>query len=143
VPLSREWEFVRSYLELERVRLGDRLRVTLEADDAALATAVPPFSLQPVVENAILHGIAPRASGGSVAVSARRSGGRLILTVADDGLGTPPAAVAASPRIGLRLLQERLGALYAGRARLSFDNPERGGFRVCLDLPDDPGPEVS
>lgn len=143
VPLAREWDFVRSYLELERVRLGDRLRVTLEADETALDATVPPFSLQPVVENAILHGIAPRASGGSVAVSARRSGGRLTLTVSDDGLGTRTAAVAASPRIGLRLLQERLGALYAGRAHLSFDNPESGGFRVCLDLPDDPGLEAS
>jgi hypothetical protein len=110
VPLSREWDFVRSYLELERMRLGDRLRVSLEADQGALDVTVPPFSLQPVVENAIVHAVAPRASGGRVTVSARRSGGRLTLSVADDGPGSAAAAIAGSSRIGLHLLQERLAA---------------------------------
>jgi len=143
VPLSREWDFVRSYLELEGMRLGSRLRVSLEADDAALDVTVPPFSLQPIVENAILHGIAPRASGGCVAVSARRSDGRLRLAVADDGPGSSADAIAASSRIGLRLLQERLAALYDGRAHLVFESPAGGGFRVFLDLPDDPGLELA
>jgi LytS/YehU family sensor histidine kinase len=143
VPLSREWDFVRSYLELEHVRLGDRLQVRLEADAAALEAAVPPFALQPLVENAIIHAIAPRASGGRLEVSARRSGGRLCLTVTDDGPGSAQADVAASPRMGLRLLQERLAALYAGRAHLSFESPEGGGFRVRLELPDDAATELA
>ncbi len=143
VPLSREWEFVRSYLELEHVRLGDRLQVRLDADASALEAAVPPFALQPLVENAIIHAIAPRASGGRLEVLARRSGGRLCLTVSDDGPGRAPAEVAASPRMGLRLLQERLAALYAGRARLSFESPEGGGFRVRLELPDEAAPELA
>jgi signal transduction histidine kinase len=137
VPLAREWDFVRSYLDLESVRLGDRLRVSLDADPAALEAAVPPFALQPLVENAIVHGIAPRAGGGRVDVSVRRSGGRLHLAVSDDGPGGSEAEIAASPRMGLRLLQERLAALYAGRARLSFESPEGGGFLARLDLPDD------
>ncbi|HEY7114922.1 MAG TPA: histidine kinase [Thermoanaerobaculia bacterium] len=137
VPLAREWDFVRSYLDLERVRLGDRLRVSLDADPSALDVSVPPFALQPLVENAIIHGIAPRAGGGRVDVSVRRSGGRLELAVADDGPGGSEADIAASPRMGLRLLQERLAALYAGRARLSFESPEGGGFRARLELPDD------
>jgi signal transduction histidine kinase len=141
VPLSREWDFVRSYLELERVRLGDRLRVSLEADESALEVPVPPFALQPLVENAIIHGVAPRASGGRVDVSIRRSGGRLRLAVSDDGPGGSEAEIAASPRMGLRLLQERLTALYAGRAHLSFESPASGGFRVRLDLPEDAAPE--
>ena len=143
VPLAREWDFVRSYLDLERIRLGDRLTVSFEADPSALDTAVPPFALQPLVENAILHGVAPRASGGKIAVSARRSDGRLELSVSDDGPGCPPAAVAESPRMGLRLLQERLATLYRGDARLSFETPETGGFRVRLELPADPGGERS
>ncbi len=78
VPLSREWAFVQSYLELERMRLGPRLRVEVDADASALEVAVPPFALQPLVENAIVHAVAPRAAGGRVEVSARRSGGRLL-----------------------------------------------------------------
>jgi signal transduction histidine kinase len=141
VPLSREWDFVTSYLELERVRLGDRLRVSLEADDAALAVLVPPFALQPLVENAIVHAVAPRAAGGLVEVSARRSNGTLTLAVRDDGPGAAEDAVAASPRMGLRLLRERLGALYSGRATMAFERPEGGGLRVRLDLPDEAVPE--
>jgi LytS/YehU family sensor histidine kinase len=135
VPLSREWEFVRSYLELESMRLGPRLRVAVDADEAALAVSVPPFALQPLVENAILHGVAPRASGGLVEVSARRANGRICLAVRDDGPGTSEEAIAASPRTGLRLLEERLAALYGGRARLAFETPADGGFRVRLELP--------
>ena len=137
VPLSREWEFVRSYLELERVRLDDRLCVEIQADVAALEVAVPPFALQPLVENAIVHAVAPRASGGRVDVMARRSGGRLRLSVRDDGPGATEAAIARSPRMGLRLLRERLAALYGGRARVLFESPPGGGFVVVLDLPDD------
>jgi signal transduction histidine kinase len=142
VPFSREWDFAKSYLELERIRFGERLGVALEADEAALSVAVPPFALQPLVENAILHGVAPRASGGRIEVSARRLDGWLSVTVRDDGPGTSPDAIRASPRMGLRLLQERLAALYSGRARLSYESPEDGGFRVRLEVPDDRAPEA-
>jgi len=137
VPLSREWDFVKSYLELEGLRLGDRLRVSLDAEPDALLASVPPFALQPLVENAIVHGVAPRASGGRIEVSARRAGGRLRLSVRDDGPGAAEAAVLASPRMGLRLLRERLAALYGGRAFVRLETPPGGGFAVLLDLPDD------
>ena len=137
VPLAREWDFVMSYLELERVRLGSRLTVSAAADDGALDVAVPPFALQPLVENAIVHGVAPRAAGGRIEVSARRADGRLRLCVRDDGPGATEEQVAASPRTGLRLLRERLAALYSGRARMRFETPPGGGFGVVLDLPDD------
>ena len=143
VPLSREWDFVTSYLGLERVRLGDRLSVSMRADDDALEVPVPPFALQPLVENAIIHAVAARASGGRVEVSARRSAGRLVLAVADDGPGASEAGIAASPRMGLRLLQERLAALYGARARLVYESPAEGGFRVRLEMPDDAAPEVA
>jgi signal transduction histidine kinase len=137
VPLAREWDFVTSYLELERVRLGGRLTVSASADDGALDVAVPPFALQPLVENAIVHGVAPRAGGGRIEVSARRADGRLKLCVRDDGPGATEEQVASSPRTGLRLLRERLAALYSGRARMRFETPPGGGFGVVLDLPDD------
>ncbi|HTR02808.1 MAG TPA: histidine kinase [Thermoanaerobaculia bacterium] len=143
VPLSREWDFVCSYLELERVRLGERLRVEVRAEPAALEVPVPPFALQPLVENAVVHGIAPRASGGRVSVTARRAAGRLRLEVEDDGPGARAADVAASPRTGLRLLQERLAALYGGRAEVRFETPETGGFAVSLEVPDDGSAEGS
>jgi signal transduction histidine kinase len=141
VPLSREWDFVKSYLDLERIRFGDRLRVTLDADDAALAVPVPPFALQPLVENAIVHAVAPRAGGGAVELSARRVNGSLRLAVRDDGPGAGADAIAASPRMGLRLLRERLAALYDGRARLAFERPDGGGLRAVLEVPDDPAGE--
>lgn len=143
VPLSREWEFVTSYLELESVRLGGRLSVEMHADAAALEMSVPPFALQPLVENAVIHGIAPRASGGVVAVSARRAGSMLRLEVLDDGPGASPEAIAASPRTGLRLLQARLGVLYAGRARVEFESVPSGGFCARLELPAEGAAEVA
>jgi LytS/YehU family sensor histidine kinase len=96
---------------------------------------VPPFALQPLVENAITHAIAPRREGGRLLVAAERVNGRLRVDVEDDGPGTSDAAVLASPRLGLRLLRERLQALYAGDALLRFERLEPAGVRVRLELP--------
>ena len=142
VALRDEWAFVTSYLELERLRLGERLRLELWADPGALDVPIPPFAVQPLVENAITHAVAPRASGGAVAVSVRCEPPLLRIEVRDDGPGASEAAILASPRMGLRLLRERLATLYAGRARLVFDSAEGGGLRVRLDLPDDGFPET-
>lgn len=136
VTLREEWAFVTSYLGVEQVRLGDRLRFELELDPSAEDVPIPPFALQPLVENAVTHAIAPRASGGRLHVSARRSQGQLHLEVRDDGPGVTPAALRDSPRTGLRLLRERLQALYAGQAQLSFDEAPGGGLLVRLELPD-------
>jgi signal transduction histidine kinase len=135
VAFREEWAFVTSYLALEQMRFGERLAVTLRADDEVMDVAVPPFALQPLVENAITHAIAPRREGGRLSLLARRRGGRLLLEVQDDGPGTSEAAVLASPRLGLRLLRERLAALYAGEARLSFESVAEGGLLVRLELP--------
>ncbi len=135
VALREEWAFATSYLALEQMRLGERLRVTLQAGDDVMDIPVPPFALQPLVENAITHAVAPRREGGRLSLLARRLEGRLLLEVQDDGPGTSEAAVLASPRLGLRLLRERLAALYGGEARLSFESVGGGGLRVRLDLP--------
>lgn len=141
VAFREEWAFVTSYLALEQLRLGERLRLTLRAGDEVMDVPIPPFALQPLVENAITHAIAARRDGGRLGVTAERAGGRLRVEVADDGPGTSEAAVLASPRLGLRLLRERLAALYQGDARLGFEPAADGGLRVLLDLPDDGCPE--
>jgi signal transduction histidine kinase len=135
VTLAEEWAFVRSYLEIEGLRLGERLRLRLEADPEALPGLVPPFVLQPLVENAILHAVAPRKAGGHVAVTARRRGQGLRLEVCDDGPGMPSTLTTAGAGLGLRLLRERLSLLYAGGAQLTLQPGEGGGLRATIDLP--------
>jgi hypothetical protein len=139
VRLGEEWEFVERYLALEGLRLGGRLRARLEAEDGLLDAVVPAFSLQPLVENAIRHAIAPRAGGGTVVVSARRAGAALVLAVEDDGApeagGAAAGPSAGGPGLGLRLIRERLGALHGGAARLETGRSALGGFRAAVTVP--------
>ena len=137
-PLRNEWEFMGSYVDLETIRLGDRLRVTRRADEAALDQSVPTFSLQPLVENAVRHGIAPRAAGGRIEIEAQLEGDTLRLTVSNDMDGASAAAVespADEGGIGLRVLRDRLDVLYRGRARMTAGPTAEGGYRVVLTLP--------
>ncbi len=133
--LRHEWEFTECYLDLETIRLGERLRTKIQADPAALDRLVPSFSLQPLVENAIRHGIAPHAGGGSLRISAALNGGSLRLEVENDCEGLSPSSPAGESGMGLRVLQERLEALYGGRATLQAGATPDGRFRVVLDLP--------
>lgn len=133
VAFADEWAFVRSYLEIESLRLEDRLRLRMEADPEAKSVLVPPFVLQPLVENAILHAIAPRAQGGQLAITARLREEVLLLEVCDDGPGLPSAAAARSG-LGLRLLRERLALLYGGGASLSLQPAQGGGVRATIEL---------
>jgi signal transduction histidine kinase len=135
VPLAREWDFVRDYLQLEQLRLGDRLRVEESCDPEARAVLVPPFALQPLVENAIRHGIAQSPAGGRVCVTARVQGERLTMQVEDDGLGCDPGAWAHAAGLGLRSLRERLAASYRDAARLEVVTSPGAGFRVSIELP--------
>jgi two-component system, LytTR family, sensor kinase len=114
VPLREELDFVRSYLEIEQARFEDRLRVRWAVDDDVLDALVPPLLLQPLVENAVRHGLAPRASPGYVEISARRQGGRLLLSVRDDGIGVVDRGRTgrAGGGFGLTSTRERLAALY-------------------------------
>lgn len=135
VILRDEASFVRSYLDLERLRLGDRLRVSFDAPEAALDGLVPAFALQTLVENAIRHAIAPRPEGGTLGVRAERENGRLRVAVEDDGPGVGGAAPGEAPGLGLRLLRERLAALHGGDASLEISSRPAGGTRALLDLP--------
>jgi signal transduction histidine kinase len=134
VTLREEWDFVRSYLDLESLRLGERLQLSLAADEQAMDCLVPAFVLQPLVENAIRHAVAPRARGGRLDVQARRNGDTLRLSVSDDGPGLAPGALEAARGLGLHLLRERLQALYGGAAALRVPCAP-SGLAAELELP--------
>jgi two-component system LytT family sensor kinase len=131
--LAAELEFLERYLEIEHVRFSDRLRPRIEADPAIAGAALPRFLLLPLVENALRHGIARRADAGVLAVSARREGADLVLTVRDDGPGMAPGAGWGG--VGLANTRARLAALYGERASLEIANAEGGGVAATVRLP--------
>ncbi|MCA0377417.1 MAG: histidine kinase [Gemmatimonadetes bacterium] len=132
VQLADELHFVRTYLALEALRYGDRLRVSMDVEEDALDFVVPSLTVQPLVENAIRHAIAPRASGGAIAVSARFAADALVLTVRDDGDAT--AASTAGTGLGLDALRQRLRLLYGTRARVEAAR-ESSGYAVTVHVP--------
>jgi LytS/YehU family sensor histidine kinase len=135
-PLSAEVEFLERYLAIEQVRFSDRLRPRIEIDAGISRASVPRFLLQPLVENALRHGIARRADSGLLEVGARREGSQLVLTVRDDGPGMPAAT---GPRsvggVGLANTRARLAALYGEHATLEVANAEGGGAIATVRLP--------
>ncbi len=134
VTLREELELLRRYLDIEQARFGDRLTVTEHVPQELLALSVPSFILQPIVENAIRHGVAPPVEGGRVTLGATRANGALRLEVADDGpgFGGKPQRDTA---LGLAATRERLRVLYGDRARLSCENVDDGGARVTIVFP--------
>jgi signal transduction histidine kinase len=135
VPLRQELEFVQPYLEIEQARLGPRLRVRLDIAPDVRDAWVPNLVLQPLIENAIRHGIAARAEGGTISVRAWRGGGQLHLEVADDGpgLAKPPAHVGHG--IGLANTRARLAQLYGDAHRFELRSMAGQGLVVALSLP--------
>jgi two-component system, LytTR family, sensor kinase len=134
VPLRHELDFIRAYLDIEQVRFRDRLRVTMRIDPDAVHAKVPHLILQPLVENAIRHGIAPHLFAGQVSVTATRSNGRLELVVRDDGPGAG-GGDGARPGIGLANTRARLQHLYGDDFTLDVRNLPEGGVEARVDLP--------
>lgn len=132
--LAAELEFLEQYLAIEHVRFSDRLRPRIEIGPGVAGAAVPRFLLQPLVENAIRHGIARRSDAGVVHISARREREELVLTVRDDGPGLPAEPMAGSG-VGLSNTRARLAGLYGERASLAIANAEGGGVIVTVRLP--------
>lgn len=132
LSLRRELEFVEAYLAIEHVRFGDRLQFELDVPTEAGQALVPAFLLQPLVENAVRHGLEPRSGKGLLKVSARRAGENLWLAVADNGVGLPEAG---PPRegIGLSNTRARLKVLFDGAAGLELERA--GGLTVHVTLP--------
>lgn len=133
VPLAQELKIVRDYLEIEKARLGDRLRYTVEAAPGLHEASVPPLAVESLVENSIKHTIASKREGGEVHVRIRPEGGRLTVEVADTGPGFDLAAV--PPGHGIDNLRARLEALYNGAARLETSRRD-GVAAVRMLLPE-------
>jgi LytS/YehU family sensor histidine kinase len=134
VSLREELRLTQSYLAIEQARLGDRLDARWEIAPGIEAARIPPLLLQPLVENAVRHGVARKVEGGRVVVRADRVGERLRLEVRDDGPGVAAFTGAGGNGIGLENARRRLEQLYGSEHRLDL---ERSGewTRVCLELP--------
>jgi signal transduction histidine kinase len=137
-PLSAEFERLSDYLALMQVRMGERLRVELELPPFLAGTPVPPLLLQPLVENAIKHGLEPQRSGGLVRVQAAREGDELVLRVIDTGVGPAASAAPRGSRFGLHQVRERLSTVYGQAASLTLEPGPvgAGGTVVTLRWPD-------
>lgn len=133
VPLSQELEIVESYLAIEQVRFTDRLKVDIKIDPGALPGLVPCFVLQPIVENAIRHGIANCEGEGTVEASAKREGNRLHICVRNSGSGR--SSTAFGNGIGLKNTRERLAYFYPEEHMLQAGQISSGGFEVTIDVP--------
>jgi hypothetical protein len=132
VPLREELEFLERYLGIERVRFSDRLVVQVDADPGSLESFVPRFLLQPLVENAIRHGIEKRTGSGALSITAKRVNGALSVAIQDDGAGPP---VEPSKGVGLTNARQRLRYLYGDNAALSLTPVPGGGAVVTVSLP--------
>jgi signal transduction histidine kinase len=143
VPFDEEWRFTALYLEIEGVRFGERLRVDSRIDPAVRGLAVPYMLLQPLVENAIRHGIAPREGGGTVEIEARGApGGGLHLEVRDDGVGLAEGWDGPGAGIGIRTTRARLAQLYGASFRLELRRRTPRGTLVRAVLPARPAAQA-
>jgi two-component system LytT family sensor kinase len=134
ITVAEEMSFVRHYLDIQKIRFGDRLRFEIDVAAEAGAALVPTLLLQPLVENAVRHGILERANGGAVRISVGAQTGVLRLRVEDDGPGFRRAAQ-KSTGLGLSNTATRLGELYGTRASFTVGRGERGGVRIDIALP--------
>jgi signal transduction histidine kinase len=132
--LGRELAVIRPYLEILKVRMEERLQTEVRVTDGLLSAEFPPMMLQSLVENAIKHGLEPKAEGGSLTVGAEIVHGKLAVSVADTGLGFGKAATAGTG-IGLANIRERLQLLYGNKASLTVAENPGGGTRVTITVP--------
>jgi two-component system, LytTR family, sensor kinase len=137
IPLAEEMAFLEHYLAIQKIRFGDHLRIETQIAPEVKYASVPCLFVQPLVENAIRHGISRRASGGTVIVSANRVGDRLDIRVLDDGVGLPAGwTLENSGGVGLSVTQQRVAGLYPdGETRFGVNRRASGGTEVEISLP--------
>ena len=134
-PLAAEFARLADYLELMAIRMGARLAFALHLPDELRDQPVPTLLLQPLVENAIKHGLEPRVQGGRIEVSAAREGDRLLLTVHDSGVGFDTASAPPGERFGLAQVRERVATAYGGRGRVDVQSEPGAGATIRIALP--------
>jgi two-component system, LytTR family, sensor kinase len=137
VTLKEEIEFARCYLEIEQERFSDRLHVEFEIEPRSLTARVPHLIMQPLVENAIQHAIAPRAAGGSVTISAKKSKDTIRLEISDSGDGIPTNNDISKnePGVGLTNVRSRLKQLYGTNYKFELNNNRQSGLTAVLEIP--------
>ena len=131
VTLRRELVFIQDYLAIEQIRFQDRLRVELQISAELMEVRVPNFILQPLVENALKHGLADRPQGGTLRLRVRKESGDLVIEIQDDGEGFVPGREG----VGLANVRSRLGLLYKGKHQLDIPGAAGRGTLVILRLP--------
>jgi two-component system, LytTR family, sensor kinase len=137
VPLAEELAFLEHYLEIQKIRFGDQLRVVIDVAPEVKYAAVPSMFIQPLVENAIRHGISRRASGGTIVVRAKPLADRLEIRVIDDGVGLPLGwKIEEAEGLGLSITRQRIAGLHPnGASRFVVRNRKEGGTEVDVSLP--------
>jgi LytS/YehU family sensor histidine kinase len=143
-PLQREFDRLHDYLELMTVRMGPRLRYTLDLPAELAQHNVPTLLLQPLVENSIQHGLEPKVEGGSLTISARREGDTVVLEVSDTGMGFDPTdpsfthPVSPDKGFGVQQIRERLAAVYGAQGTIEFVAARAGGAKARVRFPYQP-----
>ena len=138
ITLAKELALLDHYIAIQKLRFGKRVKIKIDVDPEALSTGVPSMLLQPLVENAIRHGIEPKLSGGIVKITAAPVGDGLVVKVTDDGVGLPPNwKMEECDGLGVRVTRERLETLYSGTGHFSFSISRRkgGGTEVAIRIP--------
>ncbi len=133
VSMKQELDFLKGYLEIQQTRFHDRLNIEYSFDDSIMNAEVPNLLLQPLVENAIKHGISPQAEGGKIQISAKRDNELLRLGVTDDGKGNGDKEVKEG--IGIKNIRERLNQLYGENYTMELSSENEKGFSVIISIP--------
>ncbi len=135
VPLGEEMEFLQKYLDIQKVRFAERLQLSVDVPTELFPARVPSLILQPMVENAVKHGIAKRAQGGAIRITAFRSNGMLTLRVYNDGPNLPADWEKTHSGIGISNVRTRLQSLYGNAFELSMRNQAPGGVELSVSVP--------
>jgi two-component system LytT family sensor kinase len=139
VPLREELEFIDDYLDIEVIRFGpDKLQIFKEIDEETLDAFVPSMLLQPMIENSIKHGLAPRLEGGEIHIRTRHNDGRLLIEIEDNGLGISPERLAEvyGGGIGISNAHERLRLLYGDQFKMDIRSQEGQGTQIHIEIPE-------
>ncbi|HSJ09543.1 MAG TPA: ATP-binding protein, partial [Longimicrobiales bacterium] len=135
IPLAEEIGFAHAYLDIEAVRFSDRLRVSWDVEPGVEAGLVPALLLQPLIENAVRHAVAPRREGGVIHVRITRDEGDVVIDVSDDGPGFGASCAEPGARTGLNNTRDRLHAAFGDSGGIELGRSTSGGARVTVRLP--------